>query len=135
MALLIDRFLDKSLPGVIKAMDLTLRRNEAIVSNIANAETPLYRAVDIDFASELKQAFNRDDSQLAKTDTRHMDANGSGGAHMIGDLSGATKPDGNNVDIDIQMGRLAYNSGKFSEAASVVRKQLSMLKNALRDSR
>lgn len=135
MTLFIDRFLDGTLPGLTKAMDLTLKRNNAIVSNIANAETPMYRAVDVDFSNELRTAFNRAHSALSKTDTRHMDIGEGRGAHLKADLSGATKPDGNNVDIDVQMGRLAYNSGKYSTAAAIVRKQLSLLKNAIRDAR
>lgn len=137
MGLFIDRFLDKTFPGVLKAMDLTWRRNEAISSNIANAETPGYRAVDLDFTNELSRAFNRDGENmpLAVTDTKHMDVSSSSLAHLVTDYSGVTKADGNNVDIDIQMGRLAYNSGKYSTATNIIRKQLSLLKNAIRDSR
>ena len=135
MALFIDKFLDQTLPGLQKALDLTWKRNEAIASNIANAETPAYRAVDMDFSNELQKAFNRDESQLLKTDGKHMDVGPQGKAHLIADFSGATKPDGNNVDIDIQMGRLTYNSGKYSTVAGIVRRQLSLLKNTIRDSR
>lgn len=137
MGLFIDRFLDKTFPGVAKAMDLTWRRNEAITSNVANAETPGYRAVDLNFTSELKKAFeeNPDTDGLKLTDSKHMDVASSSGAHLMQDFSGVTKADGNNVDIDIQMGRLAYNSGKYSTASSIIRKQLSLLKNAIRDAR
>lgn len=137
MGLFIDRFLDKSFPGVVKALDLTWRRNEAISSNIANAETPGYRAVDLDFTNELSRAFGTEQSKdsLLMTNTKHIDISASSTAHMISDYSGVTKADGNNVDIDIQMGRLAYNSGKFSLAANVIRKQLTLLKNAIRDAR
>lgn len=136
MALFIDRLLDKSFPGLTKALDLTWRRNEAITSNVANAETPGYRAVDLSFAGELKKAFGKSGAmELAKTSPKHLELSSEGGAHLIADYSGATKADGNNVDIDIQMGRLAYNSGKYATAASIVRKQLTLLKNAIRDAR
>lgn len=137
MKLFIDRFLDRTLPGVVKAMDLTWRRGEAISSNIANAETPQYRAVDLNFTSELDRAFEvaTAPDALKVTKQGHMDLSGSSSAHLVSDYSGMTKADGNNVDIDIQMGRLAYNTGKYSTAASIVRKQLSLLKNAIRDAR
>ncbi|MCO6432427.1 MAG: flagellar basal body rod protein FlgB [Deltaproteobacteria bacterium] len=136
MRVFIDNFLDRTLPGLTKMLDLTWRRGEAISSNIANAETPGYRAVDLNFAGELNRAFESKRSALiARTDSKHLDVTDNGNAHLIADLSGATKPDGNNVDIDIQMGRLTYNSGKYSAAANVIRKQMSLLKNAIRDSR
>ena len=137
MGLFIDRFFDRTMPGLTKALDLTWRRNDAIVSNIANADTPQYRAVDLNFSTELQQAFEAQstDVRVARTNSGHMDLISDSGSHFTADYSGATKADGNNVDIDIQMGRLAYNSGKYSTAANALRKQLSLLKNALRDAR
>ena len=135
MANLLDGIYSRTIPGLIKAMDMSFRRNEAIVSNIANAETPGYRAVDMDFNKELEQAFGEDTSQLLKTNSKHMDTAAAGGsAHMIADVSGATKPDGNNVDIDLQMGRLAYNAGRYSIAANLMRKKLGFVKEAIRAS-
>ena len=130
----IDKIFDKTIPGLEKALDLTWKRNEALSSNISNAETPKYRAVDVNFSGELEKAFGELQSTLVKTNEKHMDiGNASGQSHLSPDLSGATKPDGNNVDIDIQMGRLAFNSGKYTMAANLMRKKLSLLKNAIRD--
>lgn len=135
MASFIDSIFDRSVPGLTKALDLTWRRHEAITSNIANAETPLYRAVDIHFETELSQAFEANKGSLNRTNSKHIDLSGTNNAHLIPDLSGATKPDGNNVDIDIQMGRLASNRGQFSIASSLVRRKLGMIKKTIADSR
>lgn len=137
MGSFIDRFLDRTMPGVSKALDLTWRRNEAIVSNIANAETPQYRASDLNFSGELERAFGKSNQALplSQTNAKHINIGESSGAHLSADYSGVTKADGNNVDIDIQMGRLAYNSGRYSMAANTIRKQLSLLKNAIREAR
>lgn len=128
----IDALFDKTMPGLEKALDLTYRRNEAISANIANAETPMYRAVDLNFSSELERAFGKMDSQVVKTNPRHLDLTESSGAHLMADLSGTTKPDGNNVDIDLQMGRLAQNSSKYSQAANLVRKKFQLIGQAIR---
>jgi len=128
----IDRLFDKTYAGLTKALDLTWRRNQAIVSNIANAETPQYRAVDLDFAGELERAFQAVPSTLFKTNERHLDVGSQGGAHLVPTYSGVTKQDGNNVDIDIQMGRLAHNSGAYSTAANLLRRKLAMLKIIVR---
>ncbi len=134
MKLSLDGILDRTIPGLEKAMDLTWRRNETIASNIANAETPQYRAKDLNFAGELDRAFkSQNPSSIMKTDSKHLDTTLNGSAHIEQDFSGVTKPDGNNVDIDIQMGQLSLNSGKYSSAARFLRKQLGMLKFAIRE--
>lgn len=133
MTKLVDGMFQETIPGLQKMLNLTWRRNEAITSNIANAETPQYRAVDMNFAQELERAFGEPSSEIAKTNSKHMDLNRSAEAHYVPDYSGATKPDGNNVDIDIQMGRLAYNSGRYSLAANLIRKQITIIKNAIRE--
>lgn len=133
MTQFIDRIFDKTLNGLSRSLDLTWKRNQAISSNIANAETPQYRAVDVDFGRELERAFGRSQTTLAATNPKHIDTGASGPEKLVPDLSGPTKPDGNNVDLDLQMGRLAYNSGKYSIAANLMRKQLTILRNVIRE--
>lgn len=129
-----DQLFDPTVNGLTRALDLTYQRNEAISSNIANAETPQYRASDVTFANELDRAFNHPTNEIIKTNSKHLDLESSQSAHLVADFSGATKPDGNNVDIDIQMGRLAYNSGKYALATSLLRKKFQFIANALRTS-
>lgn len=133
---LIDSLFDRTFRGVEKNLDLTARRNEAIVSNISNAETPGYRAVDLNFASELDRAFSSDPnagSPVAKTNRRHLDSGADSTAHLMGDYSGTMRDDGNNVDIDLQMGQLSYNAGRFSMSTTMIKKKLSFLKQAIRE--
>jgi flagellar basal-body rod protein FlgB len=129
---IIDTMFDRTVNGLGKMMDLTWRRNQALSANIANAETPTYRAVDVSFAKELDQAFGYDPKTLRKTDVKHLDISFNQAAHIVPDESGATKPDGNNVDIDLQMGRLAQNSGDYMNAAKLIRRQLGLIRTAIR---
>jgi flagellar basal-body rod protein FlgB len=133
MKLYFDRMLDSTTQGLERTLDLTWQRNNAISTNIANAETPKYRAVDIDFGGELDRAFKRSNQSMLKTNAKHMDLSSVQSAQVVPDLSGATKPDGNNVDIDIQMGELAFNSGKYAGAVRFLRKKLGMLRFAIRE--
>jgi flagellar basal-body rod protein FlgB len=131
MTKLLDSIFNENIPGLQKMLELTYRRNNAITSNVANAETPAYRATDVNFANELSKAFGEQSGDMMKTNSKHMDLESSDSARLVEDLSGATKPDGNNVDIDLQMGRLAYNSAKFSIATNLMKRQLQMLKRAI----
>lgn len=133
MTQLIDRIFDKTINGLSRSLDLTWKRNQAISSNIANAETPQYRSVDVDFGRELEKAFGDTKTTLTHTNRTHLDVGGNAPDRLVPDYSSPTKPDGNNVDIDLQMGRLAYNSGKYSIAANLMRKQLTLLRNVIRE--
>ncbi len=133
MSNILDGLFDQKINGIQRMMDLTYHRNEAITSNITNAETPGYRAVDLTFAGELERALSgQDKSPVLKTDPRHLDSVGDSFAHLVEDLSGVTKQDGNNVDIDIQMGKLAQNTERFGLAADMMRKKMSFIRYALR---
>jgi len=134
MGRILEGIFEKNLKGLQRAMDLTLRRNQAITSNIANAETPQYRAIDMDFSRELERAFSQSSGEaLQRTNPKHIGTVEGSSAHLVADLSGATKADGNNVDIDVQMGRLAYNSGQYSVAANLLRRQIQIIKMAVRE--
>jgi flagellar basal-body rod protein FlgB len=117
-------------------MDLSWRKNETIVSNIANAETPQYRAVKLDFGSELDRAFGgHGTEELVRTDTQHLDLTNKENSKLVSDFRGATKADGNNVDIDLQMSTLAQNGGDYANAAQLIRRQIGLVRSAIRDGR
>jgi flagellar basal-body rod protein FlgB len=133
---MLDSIFDRTVSGLTKAMDLAWKRNEAIAANIANAETPQYRAVDLNFGSELERAFNSTEPQdLLRTDSKHLDITNKSEAKLVADYSGTTKADGNNVDIDMQMVSLADNSGDFAKAAQLIRRQIGLVRTAIREGR
>jgi flagellar basal-body rod protein FlgB len=134
---ILDTLFDRTVKGLSRTMDLTWQRNQAITSNIANAETPQYRAVDVSFGNELDRAFvEAGGPSASRTNPRHLDVDGTArGSKAVKDTSGTTKSDGNNVDIDLQMGRLAHNSGEYASAARLIKRQIGLLRTAIRESR
>ena len=48
---------DATMQGLAEAMTLHQRRHEVLVSNLANVETPGFRAQELDFETALKDAF------------------------------------------------------------------------------
>ena len=131
---LVDKLFGSTTRGLERSLDLSFKRNEAITSNIVNAETPGYRAMDVNFSAELKRAFDANSEALRKTSDKHLDLESSSNSHLVADYSGVTKPDGNNVDIDIQMGKMSLNAGKYSMGTSLVRKKLHMMRMAIQQS-
>ncbi len=129
---IVDQLFGSQVTGLSKMLDLSWRRHKVITSNIANAETPQYRAVDLHFGSELERAFDQYQGVTARTSPQHLEVSTESVAHLLPDLTGATKPDGNNVDLDIQMGQLSYNSGKYSQASGILRRKFERISSIIR---
>jgi len=133
---LIDTLFEQTVTGLNKAMDLTWRRGKVLASNVANAETPKYRASELDFGKELEKAFGTNEGQqVTRTHVSHMELTLDSGAKMRGDLTGRTKADGNNVDIDLQMAALASNGSDYSNAVQLMRHKFSLYRASIRDGR
>jgi flagellar basal-body rod protein FlgB len=133
---LLDSIFEQTVTGLNKAMDLSWRRGKVITSNIANAETPKYRASELDFGKELEKAFSSNDSgQVMRTHSNHLELERNESAATRADVSGATKADGNNVDIDLQMAALANNGSDYSNAVQLMKYKLSVYKTSIRDGR
>ncbi|MFY9924506.1 MAG: flagellar basal body rod protein FlgB [Opitutaceae bacterium] len=106
-----------------KLMDLSALRQEAIASNIANAETPGYHRIDVspDFASQLKSQVGAG-APVAQLDSLQPS--------LVEDSQARTvRPDGNTVDLEHELLTMNKNSveyGYLTEIASTSIKQLKM---------
>ena len=105
--------IDNELAFVQTALNLRAQRQEVLAANIANADTPNYKARDIDFAAALKSAMGAAGGPLgmARTSPRHLDS--AGGAMTQAALKYRTtvQPslDGNTVDPDIERAHFSEN--------------------------
>ena len=125
------KIFDKTMEVMEKSLDVRMKRHALLVSNVANAETPGYRARDLDFGGEIEAAMNRG-SEIQKSNPKHMDLSGSDGAHAVLDDGGAMRADGNNVDLDLAMGKLAQNAGAIESTADYLTLKLRLLRLAAR---
>ncbi len=111
------------------ALQLRARRQETIASNIANADTPNYKAVDFNFSKAFKQALGsragNGDVQLQGSKPGHIGTPGSAASNGISSLDlatryrtgGKTALDNNTVDMEVERTQFASNTLKY-EAAS-----------------
>ncbi len=107
--------IDKEIAFIQSALDLRARRQEILASNIANSDTPNYKARDLDFGAALKRMMGAGgDLALARTSARHLDgrAAGTGGAGARVMYRNAVQPslDGNTVDPDVERAHFADNA-------------------------
>lgn len=108
-------------------------RNEVLASNIANADTPNYKARDIEFGSALKNAQSGMLS-LQKTSTRHLS---SGNANSVGatvKYRVPTQPslDGNTVQTDVEQAAFAENAVQYRTSLTFLDGQIRGIRYALR---
>ncbi|MCL7929303.1 flagellar basal body rod protein FlgB [Halomonas llamarensis] len=128
-----------------QALGLRHARHEVLAANIANADTPNYKARDIDFGSEYKKAVensersqgSRDGLALERTSARHLPGEGpalSGGAgdmDLLYRIPDQPSLDGNTVDMDRERAQFADNGVRYRAALSMLNSRIQGLKNAM----
>ncbi|WP_058485148.1 flagellar basal body rod protein FlgB [Defluviitalea phaphyphila] len=104
-----------------KALDASWLRNEAIASNIANADTPGYKRKDVEFEKYLNEAIKFNKS-IHEIDTDKINPK------IITEYSNLkNRMDENNVDIDVEMTEMAKNSIKYNTLISQVSNQFKRI--------
>jgi flagellar basal-body rod protein FlgB len=112
--------------GVVEALRqasaFALRRHEILAENIANADTPGFRAHDLNFASEL---------DLARLVQSRPDPSSELDVRIVEAPDGPARPDGNDVDIDRQMARLTQNAIYHNVVVHLLNARFNALKSAI----
>jgi flagellar basal-body rod protein FlgB len=125
-----------SLPlfGLMKAkLNYASTRQGMLAQNIANTDTPGYRAKDVkepDFSNVLAQ---QSGLQMTKTSTKHMGSQ-TGAVNMnviTRDSTYEQSPTGNNVVIEEEMQRVAQNQAEYQKTLNLYHKTVTMFKTAL----
>ena len=107
-----------------RAIEGAGKRHEALAANIANANTPGYQRVDVDFHGALQAALGGDDDSRTALESVSFSPAKDASA-------GATRADGSTVDIDSESAQLAANALEQQAAVSVAHARLGILKAAM----
>lgn len=107
------------------ALSLRAARQELIASNIANADTPNFKAKDIDFASALKNVMSGTSPKLDMASTASAHLAGEAGKSVMGApvmYRHAAQPsaDGNTVDMDVELAQFADNALRYEASVKFV---------------
>jgi flagellar basal-body rod protein FlgB len=128
--------------GVTQAMRHLSDRQQVTAQNIANSETPGYRAKDVeapDFSALVEAVGGGSGgARVARPQvqlTGGMAALGasppSAGRVVLDRNVSETKPDGNNVTVEDQLLRMGQIQADFTALSGVYRKQMGLLRSAL----
>ena len=132
---------DHTMQLLQRNMDLRSARQRVISSNLANEETPGYRASDLNFMDQLKSAQQGHlPVTLAVTQSSHIGPRGPQGVQAVtGTLSevpaGDLPLDANSVNLELEMAKLSDNAMQYNAAASITAMRFRQLLSAIRDAR
>lgn len=125
------------------ALHVRAQRQELIAANIANADTPNYKARDIDFNSALQSALSGNaapgsansgnQTALATTSEQHMP-----GTPLENSLNGAlyrkeiqSSVDGNTVDMDVERNQFTDNAIRYEASLTMINAQIKNMFSAI----
>lgn len=131
---------DKTLEALATSLNFRQMRQEIIASNIANAETPGYKAKRLSFEEALARALDVDGQMAMNTnDDKHFDVGSGGFANLQPtveeDVTGIVSEDGNNVDRDRELALMAENEILYDTTVQLLNKKLALMKYAVQSER
>jgi flagellar basal-body rod protein FlgB len=119
-----------------KSLDVRSAQHQVLSSNVANADTPNYKAFEVAVDEELRKlGTGKPRIQLARTQSSHLPIGRAETDRVT--LKNAPAPelslraDGNTVDLDRAMGELSENTIKYKTSAQLIAMKLKSLKNAI----
>ncbi len=121
-----------------KALELQAERGRVLASNIANADTPNYKARDFDFQQALAAAVQGTGSAAGPVTPVRTDP-----GHLAGPAGSGTTPpllyraplqsavDGNTVDLDVERAGFAENSVRYEATLKFLNAQIKQMMTAI----
>ena len=122
--------LDNALGVHAQALGLRSKRMEVLARNIANADTPHFKAKDIDFRSVLKQS--REDA-LNSTHNLHMKIameEDSGGEKYRVPFNASF--DGNTVEMNVEQAKFGQAAADYQATLNILESRIGGIRKALR---
>jgi len=132
--------LDNTLNFHHQALSLRAARQELLSGNVANADTPSFKAKDIDFSSVLQEKLTANTDNIRKTElkiTSPMHLNGSAesiiNSNTLYRVPLQPSADGNTVDMDVERTRFADNAVKYDASITFISNQFRNLLAAIQE--
>lgn len=135
--MLIDKLLfsDQTPLVLKKGLDFQSARNLMISTNVSNMETPDFKAHDINFEKQLQEFVSSGNRlQMKSTNSKHFGPSNEGLKSMKPqpfELSDPSKSNGNNVNVDKEMGKLAENQIMYTAFIQLMMKRGSTVRSAV----
>ena len=122
--------IDPTLQALYGTLDRVSRRTSVTASNLANIDTPGYRAQRVVFPKVADAALG-----LERTSANHVGMSIQQDGFVVDAPVVRRRADGNTVDIDTEMTELAKLQGRYQATTQIVRKRFGLIRYAATDGR
>ena len=112
-----------------KAMGLRQRRLALLGQNIANADTPHYKAKDIDFKKIMAK---ETDLSIKLSQSGHMNGTSSRQAGLVYRTPNNPSADGNTVELNYEQAQFGKESARYSATLQFLENRIGGIRRALR---
>lgn len=116
------------------ALKVRSRRAELIANNLANQDTPNFKARDLDFREMLTQAKRiKDGEGLMKTDDRHLDTwQGLSNYELKYRIPNQPSVDGNTVDSQMEASAYMENTLRYQASLEFLSGTIRSIRKAIK---
>lgn len=108
------------------------QRSSQLANNLANANTPNYKAQDIDFNEYLAAQMAGSTQQLEVTSASHINTNADLGTNLKYRVTAQTSLDGNTVDKDLEVMEFSRNSLNYQASLSFLNNKIKTMMLAIK---
>ena len=127
--------LDKHFGIHAQALVVRGRRAQALASNLANADTPNYKARDFDFKTLLDNARVHQAVAVRRTHNAHLQgaSSAAGAGNLLYRIPQQPSLDGNTVDAQVEQSQFAQNAVRYQASLHFLNSKITGLIRALRE--
>lgn len=122
-----------SITSLERGLDYAALKQKTIADNIANVDTPNYKAKEVDFKKIMEES--QSDFQNTKTDHRHFDFSTQSSGPVISARNTSYNENGNSVDLDAEMSKMAQNQIYYNALTDRLNSKYSSLTNLIKGGR
>ena len=124
----------QTMSALRRTLSLAAAKQVVSSSNLANLNTPGYKAQEVDFDETLDQQVG---ARLAVTDSRHLGGGFEAGSGFDTKTSedGAARRDGNTVQVDRELLSMTRSAGEFARAQTALAAKFRLVRYAINESR
>ena len=132
-----DRIFSSTINTLEKSLNLRSIQHKALSSNIANMDTPNYKAVELDVTEKMTKQQGADPGlKLVRTNAGHLPTRSHRADAVklkaVNPTAFSLRGDGNTVDIDRTMGKLAQNTLLYNATAQLISRKFKGLKSVIK---
>jgi len=124
-----NKLMDRTMSVLKKALDYESANQQIISGNMANADTPGYKQMNLRFEEELQRAEGVSGTALNRTDSRHYSGLSTSGSNFTIETT-----DTDEIDLDSEMAKMTKNNLLYEANSRLLTKKLLALKAAIKGS-